>query len=198
MADLSQFDPNSVGNPNNNIFGLPFSEDDARLIILPVPWEVTVSYGAGTARASDHVRRASTQIDIFDAENPEGWKQGFYLREVDKKLLMKSDYLRKEAELLIDYISTGQNTDDNQFMRKSLREINEGSDYLNKWVYDQTKSLLDRGKLVGLLGGDHSTPLGFHRAIGEKYGEFGVLQIDAHCDLRIAALCIMHWKKFKV
>jgi agmatinase len=186
MVDLSTFDPNTAGNPNNNIFGLPFSEEDARLIILPVPWEVSVSYGSGTARTAERLQRASLQIDLYDPDNPEGWKQGFYMREADKKLLMKSDYLRKEAELLIDYISTGQNIDDNQFMRKSLREINEGSYYLNKWVYDQTKSLLDRDKLVGLLGGDHSTPLGFYRAIAEKYGEFGILQIDAHCDLRIA------------
>jgi agmatinase len=35
-----------------------------------------------------------------------------------------------------------------------------------------------------LVGGDHSTPLGFYKAIAEKYGEFGMLQIDAHCDLR--------------
>jgi hypothetical protein len=35
MTDLSQFDPNSVGNPNNNIFGLPFTEEDAALVIVP-------------------------------------------------------------------------------------------------------------------------------------------------------------------
>jgi agmatinase len=186
MVDLSNFDPSSAGNPNNNIFGLPFNEEDARLVILPVPWEVSVSYGAGTARTAERILKASLQIDLYDADNPDGWKQGFYMRDADKKLLMKSDYLRKEAELYIDYISTGQNSDDNQFMRKSLKEINEGSDYLNKWVYAQTKSLLDRSKLVGLLGGDHSTPLGFHKAIAEKYGDFGILQIDAHCDLRIA------------
>src|SRR5437762_1901183 len=186
MIDLTLFDPNAAGNPNNNIFGLPFTEEDAKLIILPVPWEVSVSYGSGTARAADRLLKASLQIDIFDPDNPDGWKQGFYMRDADKKLLMKSDYLRKEAELYIDYISKGQNVEDNHFMRKSLREINEGSNYLNKWVYDQTKSLLDRGKLVCLLGGDHSTPLGFFKAIAEKHGEFGVLQIDAHCDLRIA------------
>lgn len=184
MADLSKFDPNNAGNPNNNIFGLPFSEDDARLIILPVPWEVTVSSGAGTARAAEHIRKASLQIDIFDSDNPEGWKHGFYLRDVDKKLLMKSDYLRKEAELYIDYISRGQKVEDNQFMRKTLKDVNDGSTFLNKWVYDQTKNLLNRGKLVGLLGGDHSTPLGYFKAIAEKNEEFGILQIDAHCDLR--------------
>ena len=186
MADLSQFDPNAVGNPNNNIFGLPFTEEDARLVILPVPWEVTVSYGAGTSRAAEHIYKASKQIDIFDVDGNFGWKQGFYMREVDRKILMKSDYLRKEAELYIDYISKGESVEKNKFMCKSLKEINEGSNMLNQWVYEQSKALLDKGKLVGLLGGDHSTPLGYLKALAEKHGNFGILQIDAHCDLRKA------------
>jgi len=184
MTDLSKFDPNSVSNPHNNIFGLPFSEDEARLVILPVPWEVTVSYGAGTARAPEHVFSASLQVDLYDPDVPEGWKQGFFMKGIDRKILLKSDYLRKEAELYIDYISKGDAVETHQFMTKTLRDVNEGSVFLNKWVYDQTKSLLDRDKLVGLLGGDHSVPLGFMKAIGEKHGSFGILQIDAHCDLR--------------
>jgi agmatinase len=186
MTDFSNYDPNRVGNPNNNIFGLPTNEDDARLIIQPVPWEVTVSYGAGTARSPDAIFRASIQVDLFDPEFPDQWKQGFYMRSPDKKLLMKSDYLRKEAELYIDYISKGEDINANQFMCKTLKEVNEGSLYMNNWVYEQTKALLDKGKLVGLLGGDHSIPLGFFKAIGEKHGDFGILQIDAHFDLREA------------
>lgn len=184
MADLTYFDPNSAGNPNNNVFGLPFSEDDARLVILPVPWEVTVSFGSGTARSAEHLMRASLQVDLFDPDFPEGWKQGFYLRGTDQKILLKSDYLRKEAELYIDYISKGDAVEANQFMTRTLKEVNEGSHFLNNWVYQQTKALLDQDKLVALLGGDHSTPLGFYKAAGEKWGEFGILQIDAHCDLR--------------
>jgi agmatinase len=186
MIDLSNFDPNSAGNPNNNVFGLPLSEDDARLVILPVPWEVTVSFGSGTARSAEQIMRASLQVDLFDPEIPEGWKQGFFMRESDQKILLKSDYLRKEAELYIDYISKGDIVDNNQFMRKTLKEVNEGSHFLNNWVYQQTRHLLEKGKLVALLGGDHSTPLGFMKAIGEKYGDFGIIQIDAHCDLREA------------
>lgn len=186
MIDLSKFDPNGAGNPNNNIFGLPFTEDEARLIILPVPWEVTVSYGAGTARAAEHIFSASLQVDLFDPDVPDGWKQGFFMRGVDRKVLLKSDYLRKEAELYIDYISKGDLVEANQFMTKTLKEVNEGGVFLNNWVYEQTKDILNRGKLVALLGGDHSTPLGFFKAIGEKHGNFGILQIDAHCDLRIA------------
>ncbi|HYF30115.1 MAG TPA: agmatinase family protein [Chitinophagaceae bacterium] len=184
MIDLSTFDPNSAGNPNNNIFGLPFDEEDARLIILPVPWEVTVSYNAGTARSAEHIFKASLQVDLFDPEVDHGWKQGFYMRPVNKKVLLKSDYLRKEAELYIDYISKGQVVDENKFMCKSLKEINEGALFLNNWVYEETAALLKNGKLVVLLGGDHSTPLGYFKAIAEKHGNFGILQIDAHCDLR--------------
>lgn len=186
MTDLSQFDPNSVGNPNNNIFGLPFMEEDARLVILPVPWEVTVSYNAGTARAPEHVFKASLQVDLFDPEIKDAWKQGYFMRPVDKKILMKSDYLRKEAELYIKYIAEGEDVDDNKFMCKTLKEVNAGSLYMNEWVFQQTRELLQSGKLVGLLGGDHSTPLGYYKAIAEQHGEFGMLQVDAHCDLRKA------------
>ena len=186
MADLSNFDPNSVSNPNNNIFGLPFTEEEARLVIVPIPWEVTVSYNAGTARAPDHVFNASLQVDLYDPEIKDAWKQGFYMRLPDKKILTKSDYLRKEAELYINYISQGEIVGENKFMCKTLKEINAGGLFLNDWVYEQTKQLLGQGKLVGLLGGDHSTPFGYFKAIADKYDDFGILQIDAHCDLRKA------------
>jgi agmatinase len=186
MSDLSNYDPSSVSNPNNNIFGLPTTEENAKVIILPVPWEVTVSYGSGTARAPEAILRSSLQVDLFDPEVPDGWKQGYYMRQPDRKVLMKSDYLRKEAELFIDYISRGEEVEANQFMTKTLKDVNEGGIYLNNWVYEQTRALLNKGKLVGILGGDHSTALGYFKAIAEKYGEFGILQIDAHCDLREA------------
>lgn len=184
MVDLSQFDPNGAGNPNNNVFGLPFTEEDARIVILPVPWEVTVSFGSGTARSAEQIKEASLQVDLFDPDYPDTWRQGFYLRDTDKKILFKSDYLRKEAELYIDYITKGDELQANTFMCKTLKEVNEGSHFLNNWVYQQSIELLRGGKLVGLLGGDHSTPLGYMKAIGEVYGDYAILQIDAHCDLR--------------
>lgn len=186
MADLSNFDPNSVGNPNNNIFGLPFTEENAKLVLLPVPWEVSVSYKAGTARAAEHIFKASFQVDLIDDDIKDGWKRGFFMRELDKNILLKSDYLRKEAELYINYITEGEALAESKFMCKVLKELNEGAVFLNHWVYEQTKELLDAGKLVGLVGGDHSTPLGFYKAIAEKHGDFGILQIDAHADLREA------------
>lgn len=184
MNNLTDFDPNCASNPNNNIFGLPSTEEDSQLIILPVPWEVTVSYSAGTARAPEHIFKASMQVDLFDADYKDIWQAGFYMKPADRKVLLKSDYLRKEAELLIDYLSKGEQVEKNNFMSKSLKDINEGGLFLKNWVYDQTRKLLDQGKLVGLLGGDHSIPLGYYKALAEKHGNYGILQIDAHCDLR--------------
>ena len=48
MADLSIFDPNQAGNPDNNIFGLPFTEDDAKLVLLPVRSENIICQSAST------------------------------------------------------------------------------------------------------------------------------------------------------
>lgn len=182
--DLSQYDANSLGNPHFNLFGLPITENDARLVIVPVPWEVTVSYNAGTSRAIEHILKASRQVDLYDASFHDLWRKGYFLREVDKKILLKSDYLRKEAELYIDYISSGEILEKNNFMCRSLKEINEGSLFMNNWVHTQTRELIEKGKLVALLGGDHSTPFGYIKALAEKHESFGVLQIDAHCDLR--------------
>ena len=186
MLDITNFDQNCVANPNNNIFGLPSTEENADLIIINVPWEVTVSYGAGTARAPETILKASMQVDLYDSDFPDAWKRGYYLQPTDRTVLLKSDFLRKEAELYIDYISKGEELLKNQFMCRTIREVNEGGAYLNNWVYEQAKGYYAQNKLVCLLGGDHSTPLGLYKAQAEKHGVFGILQIDAHCDLRKA------------
>ena len=186
MADLSNFNPNSVSNPNNNIFGLPFTEEEAAIVLLPIPWDVTASYNAGTARSAEHIVQAALQVDLFDSDGGDEWRKGFFIKPIDKKILLKSDYLRKEAELYIDYISKGGNTGENKFMNKSLKDINEGSNFLNNWVLEQTKQILAKNKFVVLVGGDHSTSFGYIKALAEKHQNFGILQIDAHCDLRKA------------
>ena len=106
-ADLSQFDPNSVGLRSNNIFGLPFAEADAALVLLPVPWEVTVSYRPGTARGPEHIFDSSLQIDLYDADTVDAWKKGFHMLPVDRNIRKKSDYLRQCAELIISHLSEG-------------------------------------------------------------------------------------------
>ena len=57
---------------------------------------------------------------------------------------------------------------------------------MNDNIYRQARQWLSQGKVVGLVGGDHSTPYGLIRAVAEKEGSLGILHIDAHCDLREA------------
>ena len=186
MTDLSNFDPNSVGLKTNNIFGLPFREEDAQLVLLPVPWEVTVSYRQGTARGPENIFDASMQIDLYDPDVIDGWKKGFYMQPVDKNIRKKSDFLRQCAELIISHLTEGGEVEENEQLTEKLREINNGGEMLYNWVQEMTARLLKEGKKVGLIGGDHSTPLGFIKALSNIHPEFGVLQIDAHADLRNA------------
>jgi len=69
-------------------------------------------------------------------------------------------------------------------MRKTREEINAACRKLNEWVMNQSLSQMDKGKIPALLGGDHSTPLGLMQALASKHKSFGILQIDAHADLR--------------
>lgn len=184
MADLSNFDPNSVGLKSNTIFGLPFSEEDAELILIPVPWEVTISYRDGTSRGPEHVHEASLQVDLYDPDTNDVWKKGIFMPEVNKELLMKSDYKRHCAELVIAHLEDGGKVSENEQLAEKLKEVNESCRWMNSWVEEEATRLLDNGKKVGLLGGDHSTPFGLIKAMSKKHDNFGILQIDAHADLR--------------
>ena len=53
-------------------------------------------------------------------------------------------------------------------------------------VEAETDRWLAQGKLVGVVGGDHSVPFGAIRAIARKHPGLGVLHLDAHADLRDA------------
>ena len=185
-SPLLNFDPNSVGLQSNNIFGLPFTEQSAEVVLLPVPWEVTVSYRPGTARGPEHIYESAMQVDLYDADVTDGWKRGFYMMPVDRNIRKKSDYLRQCAELIISHLMEGGRVEDNQQLLGKLAEVNAGAVMLNNWVKEITCRLLKDGKKVGLIGGDHSTPLGFIAALADVHPDFGILQIDAHADLREA------------
>jgi len=183
---IQSFNPNDIGSADGNIYGLPFTVEEADVVILPVPWEVTVSYSAGTASGPEAVYEASFQVDLYDPIVTDAWKRGIAMLPVSKKIKTQSNTLRKKAEKYIDMYAEGKTPEKNAGMRKIQQEINKGSNELNAWVKKQVLKQLDQQKLVGLLGGDHSTPLGYIQALAERHESFGILQIDAHADLRVA------------
>ncbi len=183
---LENFNPNNIALEDNNIFGLPTTAENADLIIIPMPWEVTVSYRNGTARAPKEIFEASKQIDLYDAYAHNMWKHGYFMEELDEDVCNKNNQLRQCAELIISKLSVGDQTAEDEQLSKKLEEINRGSQKMVDMLNEKATAYLDQGKLVALLGGDHSTPLGLIKAIAKKYNDFGILQIDAHFDFRKA------------
>jgi agmatinase len=179
---IEKFDPNS-GGYKGHLFGLPFTPQTASTVIIPVPWEVTVSYHSGAARGPSAILDASTQVDLFVKDIPEAWKLGVSMLPVPENLFSESVKLREMAAQHIHRVEEhGSFTPGDPLVAK----INEACENLNIYVKSSVHKLLKEGKLVGLLGGDHSVPLGFFRALTEHYERFGILQIDAHADLRKA------------
>jgi agmatinase len=179
---IDTFDPNGPG-AKGNLFGLPFTPETAELLIVPVPWEVTVSYRSGTAKGPQAILEASSQIDLFVKDIPGAWKLGISMPEVPQNLVDENNKLRTLAEQHLAGIEAGEAIDPDNHL---LANINAACENLNIFIKNTTLKYIKQGKLVGLLGGDHSTPLGFLRALSEKYDRFAILQIDAHADLRKA------------
>lgn len=182
---IENFDPNGIGT-GDNIYGLPFNVDEANLVIIPVPWEVTVSYNSGTADAPAAILEASFQVDLYDPIVDEAWKLGIAMDDINNDILKKGEALREKAETYISMYGDGIDQESNSEMSDILTEVNNACAELNGWVREQSLKYLSRGKKVAVLGGDHSTPLGLIQALADKHDAFGILQIDAHTDLRVA------------
>lgn len=183
---MNDFNPSGVGVKNGNFIGLPFDRERAQVVLFPVPWDVTVSYREGTALAPEKILDASTQLDLYDRDVPDAWKKGIYFQPVDRDVLRIRNELRPIAAKYIDFLEAGGKVENSEEMKEALAKINAQCEAMNYYVYSKTRELLDQHKLVGLIGGDHSTPLGYLKALSEKYKRIGVLQIDAHLDLREA------------
>ncbi len=180
MSDV-EFDPEAACADNGNYFGMPFTPEEAALVLVSVPWDVTVSYGAGTAAAPAAIASASTQLDFYDAAFPGAWRRGIATWPADDTFGRRSAQFRAMACRVIEALERGEKVDE-----EILKAVNRASEQLNEEVYALTKQLLAEGKSVGIVGGDHSTPQGAIRAVAERYPGVGILHMDAHRDLREA------------
>ncbi|ERN42498.1 arginase/agmatinase/formimionoglutamate hydrolase, arginase family [Rubidibacter lacunae KORDI 51-2] len=177
------FDLEAVPPANGHYFALQGSLADARLVYLPVPWDVTTSYNAGAAEGPQAILTASPQLDWYDFDLPKAWEVPRATVPIDAEIYERNRHVRALAKSVYEYLERGGTTADAE-VQPALAAVNRACADLNVWVYERSRSLLDTGKLVGIIGGDHSVPLGLMRALGEVSGHYGILQIDAHCDLR--------------
>lgn len=187
-VDLGKFDPDGAGDPEGSVFGLPFSEAESNVVLLPVPWEATTSYGRGTARGPQAIRAASPQLDLFDpALHALGlgrpWEWGVHMVAEDPQIQALDAQAGARA---LPIIAAGGVLGSDPELHAALAEVNACSEQLDAWVQAQVASRLDQGKIVGVVGGDHSVALGTIAAHAERFPGLGVLHIDAHADLRTA------------
>lgn len=179
---MKKFDVNAAAPSDSGIFGLPYSVEEAELVLLPVPWEVTTSYGRGTANGPRAIVQASKQIDLFDMELGNFFEAGIVMLDESQDI----QKWNQEASQLAQKIIAAGGIDSNPTLQNVATAVNKYSAKLNEYVYTTTKNLLVRGKRVGLVGGDHSTPFGAIQAFLEKYPAMSILHFDAHADLRAA------------
>ncbi len=185
---INTFDPSQPGLADQSIFGLPFTAEESEIVIIPVPWEVTVSYGAGASEGPEAILDASFQVDLHHQEFPELWKLGIYLdlNEQTDKWKTDSEKYKGLAQPIIKALESGEIIEDNPALQADLDKINKVCRELHDQVKERALYWMQKGKKVALLGGDHSTPLGYYEALATQHENYGILHLDAHMDLRIA------------
>ena len=188
------FDPNGIALKNGSFMGFPYSVDEADVVILPAPWDVTVSYGEGTRFGPQQVIDASAQLDLVNPLSADAANLKVSNLPVDPETLKFAEKLRAKAKTIIEFYEVGGQLKDSAEMQTLLDEVNHGCARFHSLIEEEATKLLKAGKRVVLLGGDHSTPLGLMRACSKQLDNdsnasskrFDILHIDAHADLRDA------------
>ena len=180
---VQAFDPDAPAAVGS-LFGLPYTVDDAKVVALPIPWDATVSYKSGASKGPKAILEASCQVDLFDEKIMDAWKTGIAMDAFPKDFEKMNTVLRKKVETYLDAFVAGKA--DTNAMKSTRDEVNKKCDELRKWIKNRSLSFLKKNKIVALIGGDHSTPLGLMEAVSEHCASFGILHVDAHCDLRNA------------
>jgi agmatinase len=175
------FDPNSAA-PRDGLYGLPFTPEESRVVVIPVPWEATVSYGAGTANGPAAILQASRQVDLLDRETGRPYESGISMLEISSEVRAWSDNARVLARPVI---AAGGPGEDPALLR-AVASVDALGEQMNAFVQRETEAWLGKGKIVGIVGGDHSVPFAAIRSVAQKHPGLGILHVDAHCDLREA------------
>ena len=168
---------------NWSLFGSTPSYEDSELVLLATPWAVTSSFGGGAEQGPERIASASSQMDFFSKERGDIRDKGIYFLSPPPFLKKKSQKIRKKALPVIALEEAAPGS----FPKKYIEEINEACAEAHQWVYEETKQIHSAKKKFGLVGGEHSVSEGAIKYFGEVYkGDFGILHIDAHADLRPA------------
>ena len=168
LAEQGEAVPASRG-----LFGFDVPYRDCAVVVLAVPWELSVSHRRGTAATPSAIVQASHEIDLYAfGFAQQAYRRGICMQDLANPVIDQQQALLAE----LDSLPAAQAT----------ASINALSLALNSAVQHATAQLHADGKCVVLLGGDHSVPWGFLQQLATCYAEFGILHLDAHFDYRRA------------
>ncbi len=179
------FDPDDAAKPGSGVFGLPTERGAARIVLFPAPFDATTSYGGGAARGAEAIRRASAQVDLLDHQFGAAHEAGIFMEAEDEVIAELSREARALAAPIIARGGAGAGDED------AVKRVDAACEHVRHRVHERTARILKEGRIPGLVGGDHSTPLGAIEAAAQSVekrskGGLGLLQVDAHMDLREA------------
>ncbi len=138
--------------PPQNFLGLDDEHsalETSGVIVLPIPYELTTSYGQGTRNGPRALLHASLQVELYDREFGGEPALGWGVHTLPS---LAANYQGPEA------------------MQADIAAA----------IAEYTRS----GKLVFVIGGEHSISGGVARGLHAVHGSFVTVQLDAHADLR--------------
>lgn len=182
---MTAFDPDAAADPNAGIFGLPTPEADAAAVVVPVPFAPTVSYGVGAELGPQAVREGSLQVDLYDLQFGRVWEKGVHCLEPLPQIEAAHRQARALAAPVIEAGGAGEADHD------AVSQVDRICREVHGAVSREVGRILEDGRLPVVLGGDHSCSLGGIQA-ADSVGPFGILQLDAHADLRAAYEGFIH------
>jgi len=145
------------------------SIENAKIVVLPIPWEVTVSYGSGTRLGPSAIYVASDQLDFFSFDFSSNTPDLVYCAPVNLNW-------QKISEATKRLVAEGKNPE----------TINAICDEFFSEVIAEIDRFKKMGKLVVVVGGDHSVAYTNIKSLADQGQKFSILHIDAHFDLREA------------
>ncbi len=131
--------------------GIPAADADfetSKVVILPVPYDSTTDWRAGTRDGPLAIIDASQYLELYD-------------HELDREIYRVRIHTLPE-----------------------LQPLMSGPAEMVERVYEVASELLKTGKMLVVLGGEHSLTLGAVKAFRQRFSRLSVLQLDAHADLR--------------
>jgi agmatinase len=166
------------------MYGLNHKVEDSEIVIIPAPWDVTTSYHGGTSAAPEAIKKASPQLDLCHPHFPVMTNFGLAMLEISKKIVVDNNIQRHAALGLIEKFDKQEGL--NEADQETLYTINMACENFHNHIKDEALKLIEKDVLIGVLGGEHSVSLGLISAIADTVDNFGILQFDAHMDLRDA------------